>query len=88
MVSIKQLASGAIERDVMEEEGDLPNIDEADNENQLVVVEYVQDIYHFYWYTEVCPFCHGSLANCFCSIQNNNILSWKNTLHLNNLIRH
>lgn len=49
-----ELASGAIERDVMEEEGDLPNIDEADNENQLAVVEYVQDIYHFYWYTEAC----------------------------------
>jgi hypothetical protein len=66
MISIKQLASGVIEWNVMEEEGDLPNIDEADNENQLVVVEYVQDIYHFYRYTEVCPFCHGSLANCFC----------------------
>lgn len=49
-----ELASGAIERDVMEEEGNLPNIDEADNENQLAVVEYVQDIYHFYWYTEAC----------------------------------
>ena len=35
----------------MEEEGDFPNIYEADNENQLVVVEYVKDIYHFYWYT-------------------------------------
>ena len=68
MVSIKQLASGAIEWDVMEEEGDFPNIDEADNENQLVVVEYVQDIYHFYWYTEVRPFCHGSLAFCVFSL--------------------
>lgn len=49
-----EIASGAIERDAMEEEGNLPNIDEADNENQLAVVEYVQDIYHFYWYTEAC----------------------------------
>ena len=53
MVSIKKLASGAIERDVMEEEGDLPNIDEADNENQLAVVEHVQDNYYFYWYKEL-----------------------------------
>ena len=45
-----------------------PNIDEVDNENQLSLVEYVQDIYHFYCYIEVCPFCHGSLANCFCYI--------------------
>ena len=51
MVSIKQLASGSIECDVVEEEGDLPNIDEVDNENKLVVVEYVKYIYHFYWYT-------------------------------------
>lgn len=49
-----ELASGAIECDVVEEEGDLPNIDEADHENQLAVVEYVKDIYHFYWYTEAC----------------------------------
>ena len=53
MVSIKKLASGAIEQDVIEEEGDLPNIDEADNENQLAVVEHVQDNYYFYWYTEL-----------------------------------
>lgn len=68
MVSIKQLASEAIEWDVMEEEGDLPNIDEADNENQLAVVDYVQYIYHFYWYTEVRPFFHGSLELCVFSL--------------------
>ena len=61
MVSIKQLASGAIECDVVEEEGDFPNIDEAYNENQLVEVEYVKEIYHFYWYTDVSPICHWSL---------------------------
>ena len=61
MVSIKQLASGSIECDVVEEEGDFPNIDIVDNENQLVVVECCKQIYHFYWYTKVCPFCHGSL---------------------------
>ncbi|KAH9316296.1 hypothetical protein KI387_024923, partial [Taxus chinensis] len=38
-------------------EGDLPNIDEADNENQLAVVDYIHDIYHFYWEVEArkCP---------------------------------
>ena len=65
MVSIKHLAFGAIACDVVEEGGDLANIDEADNENQLVVVEYVKDIYHFYWYTKVCPFCHGILNTIF-----------------------
>ena len=53
MVLIENIAFGAIERDVIEEEGDLPNIDEVDNENQLTVVEYVQDSYYFYWYTEL-----------------------------------
>eukprot|EP01018_Ginkgo_biloba_P028897 Gb_01761 [translate_table: standard] len=34
-------------------QGQLPDIDEEDNENVLAVVEYVDDIYHFYWDIEV-----------------------------------
>jgi len=32
----------------------LPSIDDGDLENQLVVVEYVEDIYKFYKKIEVC----------------------------------
>lgn len=32
----------------------LPSIDDGDLENQLAVVEYVGDIYKFYWKIEVC----------------------------------
>lgn len=41
----------------IEAERDLPDIDEADNENQLAVADYVHDIYQFYWDTEArkCP---------------------------------
>ena len=53
MVLIKNIAFGAIEWDVIEEEGDFPNIDKVDNENQLSVVEHVQENYYFYWYTEL-----------------------------------
>ncbi|XP_057818207.2 putative cyclin-B3-1 isoform X1 [Cryptomeria japonica] len=38
-------------------ERELPNIDESDNENQLAVADYVNDIYNFYWDVEArkCP---------------------------------
>lgn len=46
-----------VEMEDMKEES-LPDIDTSDKKNPLAVVDYVEDIYSYYWKTEVIVSLH------------------------------